>query len=318
MASGTRKLKKRWSDKVSGPVAQVQQARPFGRLTPRKVQPVALEQVRPVIRIAHRHDNPLHITERIILDHELVLFLAGKGTFFFGAEKRRFGPHDLFCVPPFVPHAIVADGGCEHVAVHFDWAPGVPATSRLSERSPYEIRLPAGLTLPLQTTLVAGDRVEEDLLQLVAAWQTGEPVRALEATGCLLRVLTALLRQHSAGAASAESARNRARMEQVLKLLGDVSGSTQPPEVLARAAGLSVSHFNRLFREWSGFTPMEYQRRQRIARARALLGDARLTIKEIAAQCGFDDPYHFSRVFRQLDGLSPSQYREAVLASRSR
>jgi transcriptional regulator GlxA family with amidase domain len=107
-------------------------------------------------------------------------------------------------------------------------------------------------------------------------------------------------------------------MEQVLKLLGDLTGPTQPPEVLARGAGLSVSHFNRLFREWSGFTPMEYQRRQRMARARALLGDARLTIKEIAAQCGFDDPYHFSRVFRQLDGLSPSQYRAALLASRSR
>jgi AraC-like DNA-binding protein len=317
MARETNRPKKRSSGNMSGPVTQVQQARPFGRLTPRKVQPAALEQVRPVIRIAHRHDYPLVISERIIFDHELVLFLVGQGTFFFGAEKRRFGPHDLFCVPPFVPHAIVADGGCEHVAVHFDWAPGVPATSRLSERSPYEIRLPAGLTLPRQTKLVAGDRVEEDLLQLVAAWQTKEPLRVVEATGCLLRVLAALLRPESTDA-STESARDRARMEEVLKLLADVSGPTQPPEVLARAAGLSVSHFNRLFREWSGFTPMEYQRRQRIARARALLADARLSIKEIAAQCGFDDPYHFSRVFRQLDGLSPSQYREAVLASRPR
>lgn len=318
MARESNRPKKRSFGKVSGPVAQVQQARPFGRLTPRKVQPVALEQVRPVIRIAHRQDNPLRITERIIFDHELVLFLAGKGTFCFGTEKHRFGPHDLFCVPPFVPHSIVADGSCEHIAVHFDWAPGVPATSRLPERSPYEIRLPAGLMLPRQTALVAGDRVEDDLQQLVTAWQTGEPVRALEATGCLLRVLTALLRQQSTGDASAESARDRARMEQVLKLIRNVSGPTQPPEVLARAAGLSVSHFNRLFREWSGFTPMEYQRRQRIARARTLLGNARLTIKEIAAQCGFDDPYHFSRAFRQLDGLSPSQYREAVLASRAR
>jgi transcriptional regulator GlxA family with amidase domain len=87
---------------------------------------------------------------------------------------------------------------------------------------------------------------------------------------------------------------------------------------LARAAGLSVSHFNRLFLEWTGFTPMEYQRRQRITKARVLLGDAHLSIKEIAAQCGFDDPYHFSRVFRQLDGLSPSQFREAKLAGRPR
>jgi AraC-like DNA-binding protein len=318
MVTGTKRRKKNWSDKVDGLRADIQRERPFGRLTPRQVYPLAIEQVRPVIRIAHRLDGPMRIPERIIFDHELVLFLAGQGTFSLGTKKRSYAPHDLFCVPPFVPHSIVADSVTEHIAVHFDWTLGLPVTGLLTDRKPYEVRLPAGLSLPRHTTLVAGDRVEEELKQLVVAWQTRGPLGTLTATGSLMRVLAALLRQGTTMPATGELGRVRARMESAMALLRDPSAPTQPPVLLAQAADLSVSHFNRLFREWTGFTPMEYQRRNKIAHARLLLGDARLSIKEIAARCGFDDQYHFSRVFRQLDGLSPSQYREAVLASRSR
>ena len=103
------------------------------------------------------------------------------------------------------------------------------------------------------------------------------------------------------------------RIEQALATL---KVSPVPVTTLARAAGLSVSHFNREFREWTGYSPVEYQRRQRVARARELLANVTLSIKEVAVRVGFNDPYHFSRVFRQVDGLSPSQYRDAVLATR--
>jgi transcriptional regulator GlxA family with amidase domain len=72
-----------------------------------------------------------------------------------------------------------------------------------------------------------------------------------------------------------------------------------------------------LFREHTGQTPMQYLRRVRIERARLMLGNVDLSIKEIAGRCGFDDPYHFSRVFHQVDGLPPTLYREALLAGTS-
>ncbi len=307
----------RWSGRATNLLAQIQCLQPFGPLSPQQVCPLPLEQVNPVIRIAHRYEGLLQVPERIIFDYELVLFISGKGIFTFGSEQKTFAAHDLFHIPPFVPHAIAADGVCDHLAVHFDWAPGVPGTGHLSQRRPYEVRLPGGLGLPRQIGLLAGDSLEEELQQLVVAWQRGDPLGGLEATGHLLRVLTTMLRR-TAVTTKDQSARDRLRLERALALLRDPSVSSCSPLTLARAAGLSVSHFNRLFREWTGFSPMDYQRRQRVARARSLLGDTQLTIKEIAAACGFDDPYHFSRVFRQVDGLSPSQYREAALASRPR
>jgi AraC-like DNA-binding protein len=63
---------------------------------------------------------------------------------------------------------------------------------------------------------------------------------------------------------------------------------------------------------------MEYLRRVRVRRARSLLGDVDLSIKEVARRVGFDDPYHFSKVFHKVDGLPPTLYREALLAGTQR
>ncbi len=290
-------------------IPQVQRA-PIGAITPPQVHALPLEKIRPFIRIAHKSHARLSLPERIIVDHELVLILDGTGEFLFGKARLPFAPHDLFFIPPFVPHAI--HGLKVHLAVHFDFAPGVPPSGREPiRRTPYEIRFPGGLMLSRQTTLVAGDRVEKEFAELVEAWQHGGSVGEIEAAAALLRILATLFRRGQHGSA----AHGKARIEQALALL---KGGPVPVAVLAKAAGLSVSHFNREFREWTGYSPVEYQRRQRVARARELLADVKLSIKEVAAQAGFDDPYHFSRVFRQVDGLSPSQYRDAVLVSRQR
>jgi AraC-like DNA-binding protein len=289
-------------------IPPVQRPAPVGRLAARRVYALPLEQVRPFIRLAHRRQEAMNIGARVIVDHEFVLIRDGTGEFSFPGGRVAFAPHDLFFIPPFVPHSIRSAPGraSSHLAVHFDFAPGVPVAGRaLERRAPYEVRFPEGLTIPQRTALVASDRVEQDFATLVDAWQSGGKVGGLEATAALLRILATLLRRQQ----THPGAHGKARIEKALALL---QGPPVPVATLARATGLSVSHFNREFREWTGYAPVEYQRRHRIGRARALLADGTLSIKEVAARVGFDDPYHFSRVFRQVDGLSPSQYRAAM------
>ena len=59
-----------------------QRSRPFGRLTPRRIHTLAVENIRPAIRIAHRLTGTQLLPERIIFDHEFVLFLKGEGDHF--------------------------------------------------------------------------------------------------------------------------------------------------------------------------------------------------------------------------------------------
>ncbi len=79
---------------------------------------------------------------------------------------------------------------------------------------------------------------------------------------------------------------------------------------IANHVNLSCSHFSALFRQKTGYSPIDYFIRLKIQHACQLLDLTRTRIKEISAQLGFDDPYYFSRVFRKIIGESPLVYRE--------
>ena len=44
-------------------------------------------------------------------------------------------------------------------------------------------------------------------------------------------------------------------------------------------------------------------------KARLLLRETDLKVREIAARLGYDDPFYFSNVFKKCVGVSPEQYR---------
>lgn len=72
---------------------------------------------------------------------------------------------------------------------------------------------------------------------------------------------------------------------------------------------LSPNHFRLLFRRVMGCSPQDYLQRLRLRRARHLVCDSDLPLKQIAAQVGFTDPLFFSRQYHRFWGLSPRRDR---------
>lgn len=87
---------------------------------------------------------------------------------------------------------------------------------------------------------------------------------------------------------------------------------------VARAAGLSGSHFSHLIREKTGYSFTDLMTRYRIDRARALLRRTEKSIIQIAMDCGFEDQSYFSRVFKRVTGATPRAYRAGIIPERSR
>jgi transcriptional regulator GlxA family with amidase domain len=81
---------------------------------------------------------------------------------------------------------------------------------------------------------------------------------------------------------------------------------------LARTVRLSRSRFAHLFREQTGVSPGRYLRDLRLARSRELLETTLLSVKEVMAAVGFNDPSHFSRDFSTAFGVSPREWRKRV------
>jgi AraC-like DNA-binding protein len=86
---------------------------------------------------------------------------------------------------------------------------------------------------------------------------------------------------------------------------------TQPLSTaqICAAAGLSRTHFNRLFRRHVGVSAKQFFLRHRMGWARHLLADSDLPVKQIASTLGYDDPLYFSSQFRKQVGVGPRAYR---------
>jgi AraC-like DNA-binding protein len=80
-------------------------------------------------------------------------------------------------------------------------------------------------------------------------------------------------------------------------------------KTLAELANLSTAHFTAVFRDVMGASPRDYLLFLRMHRARLLLSETDLSIKEIAFRVGYPDPFHFSRVFKAFTSRSPRAYR---------
>ena len=81
-------------------------------------------------------------------------------------------------------------------------------------------------------------------------------------------------------------------------------------EEIAMRLGLSYSWFRRMFKEYTGSSPAQYQAQQRLLRAKELLTTSRLSISEIAYALQFDNAGQFSTFFRRRENVTPSEFRE--------
>ena len=81
-------------------------------------------------------------------------------------------------------------------------------------------------------------------------------------------------------------------------------------ESVAKAVGISPSHFSRLIREKKGRTFTDLLNQYRIERACKLLVRSNYTLAQIANETGFCDQSYFSKVFRRYKDMTPANYRE--------
>jgi AraC-like DNA-binding protein len=82
-------------------------------------------------------------------------------------------------------------------------------------------------------------------------------------------------------------------------------------EGLAREFNVSYRSFRRVFARHTGLSPHKYLQEIRLARARTLLSQSSLSIKEIALRAGFEDSQYFCRFFHKKVGMTPTAFRNA-------
>ena len=153
-------------------------------------------------------------------------------------------------------------------------------------------------------------------MQLVVAATRGDPDDSLLLEAGVHRLAGSLMNhsgcrppEHKSGGL-ARAARRRVD-DLILAALDDATTPTPTLDKLAGAAGLSVNHFIRAFRQQTGVTPHRFVVLRRLERGIALLKKPGMSVAEVADGMGFATPAHFVATFRRTMGVTPGAFRIA-------
>lgn len=248
--------------------------------------------------------------------HELAFVLEGGGDWYVNGTRHRLQVGDLLLVPAGAIHhektAARSRARIGWIGFDFDNDPAAAAPTSV----------PAALCTPL-----AADLLTEELRRLfetTCAEHQGDDLGHAERAELMLREILILLCRLAStddGADCGADAGVDTRVpapsgpapqlvrSAALTLTGNLS---QPMRIrdLAHYHSLSASHFALLFRKHHGATPRRYLQNARLARAKTLLDENALTVKEIAAACGYVDAAHFCHAFKAATNLTPKQFRQ--------
>lgn len=84
-------------------------------------------------------------------------------------------------------------------------------------------------------------------------------------------------------------------------------------DTISKSIYMSPAYISKVFKEEMGESPINYLIKIRLAKARELLLDGKLSIKAIARAVGYEDVYHFSKLYKKYQGLSPSKVRKQAV-----
>jgi two-component system response regulator YesN len=81
---------------------------------------------------------------------------------------------------------------------------------------------------------------------------------------------------------------------------------------VSRIVDISPYYFSKLFKEETGENFIEYLTNIRIEKAKQLLQNKEVSIKNICVETGYSDPNYFSRIFKKQVGITPTEYRDRI------
>ncbi len=236
---------------------------------------------------------------RFCAGHDLIYCLSGRGYVRLNGKQHTVGHSQLLWIDGSIPHAHWADEQ-EPWTVLWIRADGAALVHSAAE-----------LSVCRKPVFHVHANTEEKFLKVLDHLQ--HPPLALDAllNADLSLILSDLFAERlSVDVQSLGGEHALGELRHVIEQISVYFYKRWTVRELARMARMSEATFYRNFQRTTGSSPLSWIRQQRMSHAKRRLVETTDSIKQIAEQVGYSDPFFFSRDFKHVCGVPPKLYRQ--------
>lgn len=232
--------------------------------------------------------NRVYSTVRKRIDYSLMYVAAGEAVMRLGGKKVAVSPGEAIFYPPNTQQDYSYVSGGVNKWVHFSGKLAAPLCKGKERK----------------ITVKKRKEFESALDKLINAYNCVSAQKELLQTGYLSVIIALLLENDTVEVESHLSG----RISEALNYIHINAFTGVDFNKAAELCYMGRDRFNHIFKETTGYSPNKYLTKIRIDRAKQLLSDEGLTVKETGEIIGYTDINYFSRVFKKETGISPKDF----------
>lgn len=220
------------------------------------------------------------------------------GTFTFVKNGRAFHAHagDFVLLDCYRPHEYYTDTSFESIWIHFTGANSRELYTEIEKNNGNLIKLGDG------------EHVKRLLFRLFDSIRSEEPPSESAMSLDLYKMFVELLSPWYSGRGNKVDYEES--IQDVKRYIAAHLHETLCVQELAACMHMSPSHFSRVFKQQTGFSPYDYVLISRLNRAKEYLQKTSMTVSEIAYEIGFNSESNFIYFFTTNAGVSPGKFRK--------
>lgn len=238
---------------------------------------------------------------------ELSYILSGTATYNVNNTIYKLKKGDFLIFNPGVYHEEMLAPGEEvhelHLGINNISIEGLPKNYLLKENSPSLVRLEK-----------YGEDFDNLIHQIVAEKEKNEPGFDILLKSYCMRLIVLLLRETYCDGGKSEpsplsfkSSEKSTIVRTIIAYMNKNYNEDISLDKMAKATYLSPVYISKIFKEETGFSPINYLISIRLQKSRQLLESGNISVKEAAERVGYKDAYYFSKLFKKYYGFSPSR-----------
>lgn len=238
---------------------------------------------------------------------EISYVISGTATYNVNNSIYKLKKGDFLIFNPGVYHEEMLSPGEEvhelHLGIDNIYIDGLPKNYLLKENSPSLVRLEK-----------YGDEFHHIINEIVTEMNNNQPGFDILLKSYCMRLIVLLLREtycdgekQKPSPLSFKSSEKSTIVRTIIAYMNNNYNEDISLDKMAKATYLSPVYISKIFKEETGYSPINYLISIRLQKSRQLLESGNISVKEAAERVGYKDAYYFSKLFKKYYGFSPSR-----------